>query len=271
MAGAPSQFVGDIPRIYDTCLGPNIFEGYADDIAQRAALTRASNVLELAAGTGIVSRRLRSALTPDAKLTITDLNAPMLDVARAKFESGENVAFATADAMKLDFADGQFDLIVCQFGVMFFPDKQASFREALRVLRPGGRYLFNTWGTHAENPFAGIAQAVVSETFPTDTPGFYRVPFSYADASAASADLGAAGFVDVEHAAVALQRHVKDLSAFARGLVYGNPLIDELKSRQGARPDDIVREIERRMRDAWGPEPAIMPLKANVFSARRPG
>lgn len=269
MTGNASQFVGDIPSNYDTLLGPNIFADYAADMVRRARELQPSNVLELAAGTGIVSRKLRDALPTSARMVVTDLNAPMLDVARTKFNGDENVEFVTADAMKLDFPDGQFDLIACQFGVMFFPDKRASFKEALRVLRPGGTYLFNTWGTHGENPFARIALEVVAEFFPRDPPGFYHVPFSYADASVAGADLNAAGFNPVRHESVQLQKQVKNIAAFARGLVYGNPLIDEINARRSVDPDDVVHAIERRLREAWGPEPATMPLKANVFVAKR--
>lgn len=269
MSTAASQFVGDIPVFYDRNLGPNIFEGYAADIARRAVALSPANVLELAAGTGIVSRKLRDALPAAVKLTITDLNAPMLDVARGKFRAGENVDFSTADAMSLPFPDGAFDLIVCQFGVMFFPDKVASFREALRVLRPGGAYLFNTWGTWTENPFAQITHRLVEETFPDNPPGFYRVPFSYADGPAGIADLKAAGFSSATHEAVPLTRNVTDLNAFAQGLVRGNPMIDEINKRPGADAAKLAATLESRLRAAWGAEPATMPLNANIFLARR--
>jgi ubiquinone/menaquinone biosynthesis C-methylase UbiE len=168
MNDSANQFVGSIPENYDNGLGPNIFIDYADDLARRAGAAGASDVLELAAGTGIVSRRLRDALAPDARLTVTDLNPPMLGVAQAKFSDGEAVVFTPADAMALPFGDAQFDLIVCQFGVMFFPDKIASYREAARVLRPGGRYIFNTWGTMEANPFSLIAHEVTARFFPDD-------------------------------------------------------------------------------------------------------
>jgi ubiquinone/menaquinone biosynthesis C-methylase UbiE len=269
MADNASRFVGNIPANYDAGLGPNIFSDYADDMAHRAAALRPSRVLELAAGTGIVSRKLRDAVSSGVPLVVTDLNASMLDVARSKFREGENVEFASADAMKLCYPDAHFDLVVCQFGVMFFPDKVTSFQEALRVLRTGGKYLFNTWGSMSENPFAQIAHQVASEFFPVDPPGFYRVPFSYADPAKVAGDLRAAGFTEIKHESVALRKQVDDLSAFARGLVFGNPLIDEINSRGGVNPDEVVAAVERRFRIAWGAERAIMPLKANVFVASR--
>ena len=165
MAETNVQFVGSIPENYDRGLGPNIFADYAEDLALRAGRVGAGSVLELAAGTGIVSRKLRDVLAPEVKLVVTDLNPPMLDVARSKFRVGERVEFAEADAMALPFTDAEFDVIVCQFGVMFFPDKVASFREAARVLRPGGHYVFNTWGTMSANPFSEIGHEVTARFF----------------------------------------------------------------------------------------------------------
>ena len=154
MTKNPSAFTGDIPTHYDRGLGPIIFQPYAEDIAARVAAQGPKRVLELAAGTGIVSRALRDALAPDAHLTITDLNAPMLDVARTKFRAEEAVSFTPADALSLDFPNDHFDMVVCQFGVMFFPDKVAAFKEARRVLAPGGDYIFSVLGSLEENPFS---------------------------------------------------------------------------------------------------------------------
>src|SRR5258708_18980616 len=134
MTGLSAGFVGSIPENYDRGLGPMIFADYAKDIARRGASHRPSRVLETAAGPGIVSRCLRDLLPTSTSLTVTDLNPPMLDVARAKFRPSESVEFQPADATALSFGDGAFDAVVCQFGVMFYPDKDRSYREAHRVL-----------------------------------------------------------------------------------------------------------------------------------------
>lgn len=167
-----AAFVGTIPQHYDQGLGPMIFVDYATDIAKRVAASNPARVLETAAGTGIVTRRLRDVLPASTHLTATDLNAPMLDIARAKFRSGEQIEFQPADATALPFADGSFDAIVCQFGVMFFPDKDKSYREAYRLLTPRGRYLFNVWDSHRHNPFGRIAHETAGRFFPADPPQF---------------------------------------------------------------------------------------------------
>jgi ubiquinone/menaquinone biosynthesis C-methylase UbiE len=141
-----ASFIGTIPEHYDRGLGPVIFADYAADIARRAAAGSPARVLEIAAGTGIVTRQLRDLLPAGADLTATDLNPPMLEAARAKFRPEEQVDFRPADATALPFRDRSFDAVVCQFGVMFFPDKDRSYREIHRVLAPGGRYLVQCLG-----------------------------------------------------------------------------------------------------------------------------
>jgi len=268
MTETAAQFTGSIPENYDNGLGPNIFHDYADDIAQRAGALGAGSVLELAAGTGIVSRRLRDALAPEARLVVTDLNPPMLEVARGKFDNGEAVEFHPADAMALPFEDSEFDLVVCQFGVMFFPDKIASYREAARVLRPGGHYIFSTWGSMAANPFGKIGHGVASRFFPDNPPGFYQVPFSYADAETVKGEMQAAGLAEPKHDTIAIEKTVEDLAGFARGMVFGNPLIGEIQDRGGVDPNEVVAAIIDEFQTRLGPEPLTMPLQATVFTGR---
>jgi ubiquinone/menaquinone biosynthesis C-methylase UbiE len=156
-----------------------IFADYAADIARRTAACGPARVLETAAGTGIVTRQLRNLLPTNVKLVATDLNPPMLEVARSKLRPSERVEFQVADATALPFPDGSFDAVVCQFGVMLFLEKDKSYREVHRVLAPGGRYRFNVWDSPRHNPFGRIAHDVVGSFFPADPPQFYSVPFSY--------------------------------------------------------------------------------------------
>ena len=173
------KFGGSIPQHYDHGLGPIVFVDYAADIAVRAAALKPMRVLETAAGTGIVSRALRDTLAADTQLTSTDLSPQMLEVARAKFAPEERIAFQQADATALPFDDQSFDVVVCQFGVMFYPDKDLGYREVSRVLVPGGHYLFSVWDSHRNNPYSRIAHQVLGTVFPVDPPQFQRVPFSY--------------------------------------------------------------------------------------------
>ncbi len=259
-------FTGDIPHHYDAGLGPNIFVDFADRLSMAACEREAMKAIELAAGTGIVSRKLRDRMHPDASLLVTDLNAPMLEVARRKFSERENVEFAVANAIDLAFDDAEFDLMVCQFGVMFFPDKRASFREAARVLKPGGRYVFNVFSEMQKNPYSQIAYGVPARFFPEDPPGFYKVPFHYGEPDIVREDLKAAGWRDVKHETIRLKKKIADPEGFARGLVYGNPLIDEIRARGGVDPETVAAAVLDALMETFGPEDMTMPLEATIFT-----
>jgi SAM-dependent methyltransferase len=117
MSDDATGFVGSIPEYYDRGLGPIIFADYAEHTARLVAGYAPSRVLETGAGTGIVTRRLRDLLPATTRLIATDLNPPMLEVARKKFRPDEPIEFQHADAMALPFADASFDAVVCQFSV----------------------------------------------------------------------------------------------------------------------------------------------------------
>lgn len=260
-----ASFVGNIPQHYDAGLGPIIFVEPAADIARRAAALKPRQVLETAAGTGIVTRALRDALPVEADLLATDLNLPMLDIARTKFGPSEKVRFEAADATALPFADDSFDVLVCQFGVMFFPDKDKGYREARRVLAPGGHYLFNVWDGHKHNPFGRIAHEVVGSYFPIDPPQFQRVPFSY-PFEPIKDSLIEAGFSDIAANVLQLVRPLPDPAQLARGIVFGSPLIDQIRIRGNVAPETIIETLTEAFAKAF--PSGSMPLQALVFSAR---
>jgi ubiquinone/menaquinone biosynthesis C-methylase UbiE len=265
MRGRAVDFVGDIPWLYDRGIGPVPFADYADDLARRVAARSPSRVLETAAGTGILTRRLRDVLPAATRLVATDLNPPMLDVAKTKFAAGEAVEFHPADALSLPFDDGAFDAMVCQFGVMFFSDKPASFREARRVLAPGGSYVFNVWDAHRYNPPYRIAHELVTAHFPTDPPRFFEMPFAYHAIDPVKEALAEAGFTDLRVAVLSRVQEPGDLDAFIRGVVYGSPMVDQIRAR-GGDPDAVVAALEAVFHEEFG-TPSRLPLQAIIFEA----
>jgi SAM-dependent methyltransferase len=269
MSDNAAGFIGSIPQHYDQGLGPIIFADFAADIARRVAAGNPARVLETAAGTGIVTRKLRDALPAATHLTATDLNPPMLEIARTKFRSGEQVEFQPADATALPFGDGSFDAVICQFGLMFFPDKAKSFSEVFRVLAPGGRYVFSVWDSHRYNPFGRLAHEVPGAFFRADPPQFYNVPFSCHQIDPIKESMMAADFSDIGIAVVGMEKVIPDAVTFARGLVCGNPLIDQIRSRGGVGPEPIVDALVQALRHEFGADPGRMPLQAMVFSATK--
>lgn len=260
------RFAGAIPELYETYLVPLIFAPYAVDLAVRVAGQPADRVLEIAAGTGVVTRELAHTLPPETALVATDLNQAMLDRAAAVGTS-RPVEWRQADALRLPFDDAAFDVVVCQFGVMFFPDKPAAFGEARRVLKPGGTLLFNVWSRMDANPFAEISNDAAKHFLPANPPKFYLTPFGYADVERVEADLTLGGFGDVSHEIVRFDKEVRDWEHFAYGTIYGNPMIVDLRAG-GINPDDVWRWIAAKLQARFGKAPAKMPLEAIVYEAR---
>jgi SAM-dependent methyltransferase len=256
-----SLFTGSIPALYDRCLGPMLFRPYALDMAARAAALGPGRLLETAAGTGIVTEALAAAL-PKAEIVATDLNQAMLDVAMGRGLPAR-VSFRAADAQALPFPDGGFDLLVCQFGAMFFPDRVGAYREARRVLRPGGRFLFNVWDSLAHNPVSALLGEAVASLFPGDPPSFFRrVPFGYHDTAQIEADLRAAGFADIAIETVTRTSRV-DARAAAIGLCQGSPMGNEIEAR-GGDPEAVATLAAEALASVDGKE---MPMSAHVVSA----
>lgn len=266
MSDQNTFFGGSIPENYDRYLGPSFFEPFANDMAARLDSTRHQNVLEIACGTGIVTRRLRNALAPEVRLVATDLNPAMLAFAQKK--QIENVSWLEADANALPFGDGSFDAVVCQFGVMFFPDKEAAWRETHRVLRSGGVFLFNVWDSLEQNPVPRVTHETVASFFDRDPPTFYETPFGFHDASLIERLLQNAGFQDIEIAVVTLPCRSSSAAEFAIGLVRGNPIATAIEER-GANVDLIVRAVENRIGERFGVAPLETTMQALVCRAVR--
>lgn len=198
MSRAP-VFAGSIPAIYDRLLVPMIFAPYAADLAARAVRAGPRAVLEVASGTGAVTRALAPRLGADCRYVATDLSPAMLAHGRTRQPEGHVIDWREADALALPFGDAEFDVVACQFGVMFFPDRVAGYREARRVLRPGGRFVFNAWDRIERNAFALEVMRALGRLFPDDPPDFMaRIPHGYHDPEVIRADVTVAGFRSVE-------------------------------------------------------------------------
>jgi SAM-dependent methyltransferase len=247
MTASDTNFAGSVPGLYDRYLGPLLFEPYAEEVARRARALTPASVLETAAGTGIVTDALRRAL-PDAEIVATDLNPAMLAVAARRIRS-ENVRFEYADAQSLPFPDESFDLVVCQFGAMFFPDRVKATCEARRVLRDGGIFLALIWDHLDRNPASQIAHDAVADLYSEDPPSFIaRTPFGYADPARIEADFTAAGFDKLDIDTVELASRPISAADAAMGLVAGCPLRSEIEQRDSNGVDAAVAAAARALR-----------------------
>jgi ubiquinone/menaquinone biosynthesis C-methylase UbiE len=265
-----AAFVGSIPEKYDEHLGPLFFHYYARDLAGRVDPATDGPVLETACGTGISTEFLREALSPARAIVATDLNEPMLDFARSRRGGLAGVRFERADAGELPFPDQSFDALVCQFGIMFFPDKARALREAGRVLRSSGQLLFNVWDSLDRNPVPRIAHEATERFFEGDPPSFMQTPFGFNEVDFIRKLLEEAGFEDVEAEVVSTVVERPSARGLAIGLVEGNPGILEIRERANAPPEQIVEAVAEAIRSELGDAPVQAPLQAIAFSARRP-
>jgi SAM-dependent methyltransferase len=267
---ADSVFTGKIPALYDQHLGPALFWPYARDLAQRLQFLTAGHLLEIAAGTGIVTHALADALPETVAITATDLNQPMLDYAAAK-PGAARVTWRQADAQALPFTDENFHVVVCQFGVMFFPDKPQAYREVRRVLKPGGRFLFNVWSAIDRNPITQVVHESVAALFPTHPPGFLaRTPHGYHDVSVISAALEDAGFVGIE-----AERRVEQCRSpagrdIALAFCEGSPLNAEIVARDPGRVGEATEAATLALVERFGGGAIAAPMEAIIFTCARP-
>jgi SAM-dependent methyltransferase len=244
-------FAGRIPELYETYLVPLIFEPYAADLAKRVAARPITSVLEVAAGTGVATRAMAASLPESTSLMATDLNQPMLDYAASR-PIGRAVQWRQADAMALPFPDGMFDVVVCQFGVMFFPDRPKAYAEVRRVLKPGGTFLFNAWDRIEENEFADTVTAAMQTLFPADPPMFLaRTPHGYHDPATIRRDLSIGGFdATAEIHCISARSRAASPRDPAIAYCQGTPLRNEIEARDASAlataTDVAAKAIEAR-------------------------
>ncbi|HYH97068.1 class I SAM-dependent methyltransferase [Hyalangium sp.] len=265
-----AAYVGAIPENYHSGVGPFLFEPYAQELSARIAAFSPRRVLETACGTGLLTRRLREALPGEALLIATDLNEPMLAVAKRTVGPGANVQWAREDMTRLRSGSGEFDAVVCQFGIMFVPNKPAAAREALRVLKPGGRLLMATWRAVAENEAIRLAHETVSSLFPGELPQFYLTQTGHGDPQEITRLLVSAGFVDVQAEVVQKRSTITSMREVAVGLIEGFPIVDFIKARDPALVPVAVDTLTEALGKHFGQAPAEATISALVTSATAP-
>src|SRR5271155_5244015 len=267
MSETEKVFAGSIPENYDRYMVPLIFEPFAADIAQRAASLSPNAVLETAAGSGVVTRALASRLPPGGSYTVTDLNQPMLDYAASR-QSPSRIRWREADALALPFENAAFDLVCCQFGVMFFSDRSSGYREAKRVLKPGGYFLFNVWDRIEENVFADDVTNALAKIFPNDPPRFLaRTPHGYHDPALIRSDLEEAGFSRVIIETRAEQSRASSPRLPAVAYCQGTLLRNEIEAREAGKLEAATDYVASAIADKHGRGEVAAKIQAHVIVA----
>ena len=261
-------FAGSIPENYDRYMVPLIFEPFAADLAQRAASLSPDAVLETAAGTGILTRALAPKLSGHASYVVTDLNQPMIDFAASRQPSDTRIHWRQADALALPFEGASFDIVCCQFGAMFFPDRIAGFREAKRVLRAGGKFLFNVWDRIEENTFADDVTNALAEMFPNDPPRFLaRTPHGYHDTELIRRELAEAGYSSVAIETKAEQSRATSPRIPAVAYCQGTLLRNEIEARDAERLEAATDHAALAIAAKHGTGEVVAKIQAHVVLA----
>ena len=264
-------FAGSIPDLYETYLVPLIFQTYADDLARRVTEVQPASVLEVAAGTGVVTRAMAASLPASTSITATDLNQPMVDYA-AKRGTNRPVSWRQADGLDLPFDDAAFDAVVCQFGAMFFPDRAKAYREFGRVLRPGGTLLFNVWDKIENNEFAAVVTNALAILFPDDPPRFLaRTPHGYHDTEVIRGDVIRGGFTStLQIESIEARSRAASCDAPAIGFCQGSPLRNEIEARDAGRLAEATTAATAAIGARFGQSDIDGKMQAHVITAIRP-
>ena len=263
-------FGNEIARLYERYLVPLIFEPYAQETAQRVATMSPSRVLEIACGTGVLTRALASRLPASSSITATDLNPAMLDQAR-QVGTSRSVAWRQADALALPFPDASFDAVVCEFGAMFFPDKPRAFAQARRVLAAGGAYVFTVWGAIEQNEVTDVVVNALAAMFPDDPPRFmHRTPHGYHDRASIERDLVQGGFAEpIEFETIVARSRAASARDVAMGICEGTPLRNEIEARDPTRLHQATEIATRALVEHFGTGPIDGRMEAQLLVARR--
>ena len=270
MAESDKVFAGSIPQFYDTLMVPLIFEAYADHMARLVAAFSPRSVLETAAGTGVVARALAPRLGADAHYVVTDLNQPMLDHAAARQGPDRRIEWRQADALALPFEAASFDVVCCQFGAMFFPDRVAGYAEARRVLTPGGRFVFSVWDRIEENAFADAVTHAVAALFAHDPPRFLaRTPHGYHDTALIREDLRRAGFSAIDIGTRQELSRASSARDAAMAYCQGTPLRNEIEARDTSLLQAATDRATEAIAGRHGTGPVAGKIQAHVIVAAR--
>ncbi len=266
-SASDGSFTNDVAAFYESMLVPLIFEPYADDLAERVEALTPGSVLEIACGTGVVTRALVARLPESCSITATDLNQAMLGHAEA-IGTSRPITWGQADVMDLPYPDNSFDVVVCQFGTMFFPERADAYSEVRRVLKPGGTFLFNIWNGIADNEFAQVVTQALAARFPDDPPQFMvRTPHGHSSPEEIEADVSASGYASCTLTQRDDVSPAGDARLAAMAFCQGTPLRAEIEARDPGGLQSATDAVEAALQARHGQGPIEGKISAVIVSA----
>lgn len=261
------SYSGTIPEYYDQYLDSLLLKPYAIKMAGEIEKLGPESILELSAGTGILTEALIDQMPVTTKMLVTDINPEMMDLAKSKLWSYQNISWQLADAMNLPYSDNTFDAVLSQFGVMFYQNRHQVYRKIKEILKPGGTFIFNTWGSIHDNSIIELTERVLKRVFPFDTPNFLHIPFGYHRYEQIIPDLSIAGFSTFTINTVKQTGYATSAVEAATGLLQGTPLCTEIIERDPERLHLVIEELSKSIEKHYGKYDINVPLLALEIQA----
>jgi len=266
------QVAGNAAETYEEALVPAIFAPWAPLVVDLAHPQEGERVLDVACGTGIVARTLASCVGPRGAVAGVDLNPGMLKVARrvcaTESHSAAQIEWHEASADKLPFLDALFNVVCCQLGLQFFPDRAAALREMRRVLVPGGRLAVMVWrGIHESPGFAVLAEALERHVGGAAA-AIMRAPFGLSDSEELTALVRAAGFHDI-----VIQQRVGTVrfgstEKLVSSYIAGSPLAGPISKASDAARQALVADVQNALGTYMSDTELTFPIAAQLLSGR---
>ncbi len=259
-------FAGEVAANYEEFLGPMFFEPYAIEVASRIDPASIRLAVEIASGTGRVTRHLRERIPASAKLIASDISEDMLSIAKKKLKDFD-IEWKIIDAQSLPFDDNSADLVVCCFAYMLVPDRAKALAEAHRILRPGGMLLFTTWDKLELNAASHIYRKIAKKYLGDVLSEAYNLPFSLYDDTLIRSLLQDAGFSKIAIGHVIKSSFCRTAKEAVNGLAQGGMIYNEIMKRNPAWMDEIKDMAEKELSEKFGAEPMIAPMSALISQA----
>ncbi len=265
------HFIGSVPENYERYLVSSIFGPWASDLVEVAALRPSDRVLDIACGTGIVARTAARRLGSGGTVVGLDLSAPMLEAARsAAANEGVSVEWREGSALKLPLPDAAFDVVFCQQGLQFFPDRPAALLEMHRVLAAGGRLVLSVWREIERSPgFAVLAEALTRHIGPEAGTLMTSGPFGLSNAEELRALIAAARFSDIALRSALKALRFTSPNEFVLRYAAGSALGSLVAGADDDARTVFLAEVDARLQSYVDDQGLAFPIESNLAVARR--
>jgi ubiquinone/menaquinone biosynthesis C-methylase UbiE len=267
------QIAGNAAETYEHSLVPAVFASWAPLVVALADPQPGDSVLDIACGTGVVTRLAAQQVGRTGKVIGLDLNPGMLAFAASLMPSdpptSAPITWLEASATNMPLPDAAYDIAYCQLGLQFFPDRSAAMREMHRVLVSGGRLGLMVWQGIQHTPGFGALAAALARHINSEAAAIMRAPFALAEAEQLHALISAGGFRDITIQSVAGAVRFPSVARFVQDYVRGSPLSGHVAKVSHESREGLVRDVTNALTSYAAGDGLTFPIKAHLASAKK--